>query len=201
MNSQATLTTGKSVQEVLEAAELDAEAAELVESADRLEELVQSLVEAELLTDAISILASALPEREAVGWAWVCAREAHGADPPDAVAHALDAAKAWIREPNDAGRRAAMEAAEAAGLDTPAGLAGFAVFTCGDTFGPADAHPAPPPEGIVGKIVAGCVATAAATGDPSGINERFSGFINRGTELAERIQLWGEPPATSEGDG
>jgi len=56
--------------------------------------------------DALVFGAYLLPRREAVWWACQCVRAISGEAPPDA---ALKAAEAWVRDPEEATRRAALE--------------------------------------------------------------------------------------------
>src|SRR4051812_35401730 len=69
---------------------------------------VATLVERELFADAVAFLAHALPRREAVWWAWVCARKASGPKPTPQVQGALDATERWIVQPTEDHRRQAM---------------------------------------------------------------------------------------------
>src|SRR4051812_46357060 len=71
--------------------------------------------------DAVRFLAYALPKREAVWWACLCARTASGANPPAPIRAALNAAEVWASDPSEENRRAAMPAAEEAGFSTAAG--------------------------------------------------------------------------------
>lgn len=191
------LASGRTVGSVLDAAALEGEAEALAASAETLSVLVDRLFEAGMHREAIAVLAHALPDREAVGWAWVCARDATDPEASEEQLDSLDATKAWIQEPSDEVRRLAMERAEDAGLDTPAGFAGLAAFCCGDSMAPPDLPPAPPPEGIVGSIVSACIAIAASSADPEKIPDQFESFAKRGSELAKRIQLWTSAEADS----
>ena len=87
------------------------------------QEYLSQLMEKGHFEDAVRFLAHALPKREAVWWAWVCARRAADAEPPPKVKASLDATEKWIAQPNDENRRAAMSAAEAADVATAAGCA------------------------------------------------------------------------------
>jgi hypothetical protein len=55
------------------------------------QEFLNLLIQEGLFQDAVSFLAHALPKREAVWWAWVCARRAAGAEPPPKIKESLDA--------------------------------------------------------------------------------------------------------------
>jgi hypothetical protein len=154
---------------------------------------VERLTETRAWVDAIAFLAHALPRRESVWWAYVCARDAAGEPPAATYAASLEATKKWIAEPTGSNRQAALDAAQAAGIATPAGLAGLAAFLCGETLGPPDAPPAPPPEFAAAKAVAGSV-NLAAVHPKTGIEARYADLVKRGIEVADRISLW--TPAT-----
>src|SRR5262245_38242706 len=125
-------------------AELGDEAQALLRDDLAAREYLGVLTEKELLPDAIKFLAHALPKREAVWWAWVCARRAT-ATPPPKIKAALDATEKWIAQPSEEHRHAAMKAAEAAEFKTPAGCAGLAAFFSGPSLAPPG-HPQVPPE-------------------------------------------------------
>ena len=91
-------------------------------------------------------------------------------------------------------RRAAFDAADRAGMATPAGAAGLAAFFSGDSLAPPDSEPAPPPEGLAGRTVAGCVHMSAAWGEPEETTDRYEDYVRRGVELADRVKLWEPPP-------
>src|ERR1039458_1102468 len=71
---------------------------------------VALLLEKALFPDAVRFVAHALPKREAVWWAWVCARRAAGDTPPPPIKAALDATEKWIAQPTHELRRLAMDA-------------------------------------------------------------------------------------------
>ena len=77
------------------------------------------LVDRQLFKDATSFLAYALPNREAVWWAVLCAREAVGPAPPGPAASALRAAEAWVRDPSEENRRAPPGSVQAGGAQFP----------------------------------------------------------------------------------
>lgn len=198
------LKTGKTVDVVCAAAGLSAEALALREAGQGGREYLVRLIEAGLLTDAVSFLAHAMPKREGVWWVWSSAKHAAGPDAAPAIAASLEATRQWIANPVDDLRRAAFAAAEAADFGTPAGCAGVAAFFSGETLGPPDAPPAPPGEFAAAKTIAGGVNLAAAEGDPAGVADRCRDFLARGLEVADRIQLWTAPasqPASSGAEG
>jgi len=191
MNTSDTLlASGKALSAVCEAAELEEDVLMRLDEAEELATFLEGLSGDGLHEPAIAFLAQALPSRQAVGWAWVCAREVTGNEAPTEVEACLEATRAWIQDPTDELRRAAFDAADVAGMDTPAGVAGLAAFFSGDSLAPPDSDPSPPPEGLVGRTVAGCIHISAAWGGPEDIVARYDDFIRRGMELAERVNLW-----------
>lgn len=71
-------------------------------------EFLKDLVAAGRLEDAVMFCAHLLPRREAVWWACGCARALLG-DIPQSRAAGLLAAEAWVYEPDDKHRQAALE--------------------------------------------------------------------------------------------
>ncbi|HTP34812.1 MAG TPA: hypothetical protein VMJ75_21695 [Candidatus Acidoferrales bacterium] len=148
------------------------------------------LIEKGRFKDAIRFLAHAMPKREAVWWAWVCARRSAGTDVPPNIKASLDATEKWIAQPTDEHRRAAMAAAESADLGTPAGAAGAAAFFSSGSIAPADAAPVPPGPFLTAKSVSASVLVAALSGEPEQAADNFRAFLNQGLDVAKRIKLW-----------
>jgi hypothetical protein len=197
MNTSETLLgSGRPLSVVCDAAELEDDVLARLDEAEDLPAFIDGLSGDGFHEPAIAFLAQALPPRQAVGWAWVCAREVTGEGAPPEVEACLEATRAWIQEPSDDLRRAAFDAADAAGMDTPAGSAGLAAFFSGDSLAPADSDPVPPPDELVGRTVAGSVHISAAWGEPEDVMARYGDFLSRGLEFAERVNLW----QTTEGE-
>ncbi|MDQ2667567.1 MAG: hypothetical protein M3Z05_16345 [Gemmatimonadota bacterium] len=151
---------------------------------------VAQLLERDLHADAIRFIAHALPRREAVWWAWVCARKVAGDEPVPAVKAALDATERWIVQPTDEHRRQALHFGEAADFGTPAGCAALAAFMSAGSLAPPHAPPVPPDEFMTAKAVAGSVTLAAVTTEPERAKEKFNEFVKVGLEVADRTRLW-----------
>ncbi|HKV51456.1 MAG TPA: hypothetical protein VJO52_09665 [Gemmatimonadaceae bacterium] len=153
-------------------------------------EYMNALVRQALHVDAVRFLAHALPKREGIWWAWVCARRAAGDTPSPSAQAALDATERWIGQPTDENRRAAMQAAEAAGVATPAGCTALAAFLSGGSLGPAHTPPVPPGEFLTAKAITGAVVASAVSREPEKAPERFQAFIAQGLDVVNRLQLW-----------
>ncbi|MDH3198432.1 MAG: hypothetical protein OEO21_09355 [Candidatus Krumholzibacteria bacterium] len=192
---ESRLKTGRTTAELCAAAELSDAALALRAEGVVGKAYLTALMEAGHFADAVRFLAHALPIREGVWWAWVCARRAAGDEPAPAVAASLDATKTWIAEPTDTNRRAAMAHAEAVEFSTPAGCAGLAAFFSGGSLGPPEHDPVPPAEFMAAKAVAGCILLASVLQEPDKADEKFRAFLQQGLEVAEKTQLWTPPPA------
>lgn len=179
--------------ELSAAAELSEDARALLEGAAAdppQRAFVGALVERELFPDAIAFMAHALPRREAVWWAWVCARKAAGASPKPKVQAALDATERWIVQPTEDNRRQAMQFAEAAEFSTPAGAAALGAFLSSGSLSPPEAPPVPPGEFMTAKAVAGAVTLSAVATEPETAPAKFREFVRLALEVADRTKLW-----------
>jgi len=79
---------------------------------------LQALVAAGKIEDAVTFCAYLLPRREAVWWACGCVKRALGHVAGDRAA-ALLAAEAWVKEPDDGRRQAALEIGTKGHCDHP----------------------------------------------------------------------------------
>lgn len=111
---------------------------------------------------AIRYLGHALPRFEAVAWAahlldlW-----SRSAPPELAERQALDCAIRWIEEPSEEYRRAAHEAAERAGDDSPQRLLAYAVFMSGGSISQPDLPAVQPPQQVCGALAAAAILAGA----------------------------------------
>jgi hypothetical protein len=151
---------------------------------------VALLMERELHADAVRFLAHALPRREAVWWAWVCARKSAGPAPKPAIKAALDSTERWIVEPTEAHRREALTFGEAADFGTAAGCAALSAFMSGGSLAPPDVAPVPPGEFMCAKAVSGSVTLAVVGSEPENVGEKFAEYVRLGLEVADRTKLW-----------
>lgn len=173
-------------------AELGDEAKALLKPSHRPREFVQLLVERGHFPDAIRFLAHAVPRREGIWWAWVCAKRAAQDPVPPPAKAALDATERWITQPSDDNRRAAFRAAEQATFGTPAGCTALAVFLSGGSLAPPQLQAVPPGELQAPKAIAGAVTLAALAGGPDGAPDRFRAFVTQGLDVVDKLKLWGD---------
>jgi hypothetical protein len=140
--------------------------------------------------DAAKFMAHAMPKREAVWWACLCARQAYGAAPPAKEATVLQLAETWVSKPTDENRRAAHQAAEAAQFKNPAGLIGMAIFFSSGSLGPPGQAEVPPAPPLCGNAVGNSVILATVLKEPAKANERYLQFFALGFEVANGKNRW-----------
>ena len=164
--------------------ELDAEGTALLAGAGDAEAALARLEAARRMTEALRLLAHALPKREAVWWACMCARAVPdpASRPEDAAA--LEAAEQWVRRPDEPGRRAAMSPAEKAGFRSTEAWAAVAAFWSGGSMAPEGQPAVPPGEHLTGVAVAGAVVLAAVRVAPEHAEARHGRFIASARDIA-----------------
>jgi len=168
---------------VLARADLAPEAAAAATGAPDAASALMRIVQAGMMADAARFIAHALPKREAVWWACMCAR-ATAPEPPPPDAEALAAAEAWVRKPAEELRRAAMAKAEAAGFRSPEAWAAVGAFWSGGSMAPAGQPVVPPADHLTGVAVAGAVSLAAVRREPEKAEATLRRFVDGGLDIA-----------------
>jgi hypothetical protein len=164
--------------------ELDAEGAALLDGATDAASGIERLVAAGRMPEAVRLTAHALPKREAVWWACMCARAVP--DPALAPADivALDAAERWVRRPDDAARRGAETAAQKTQFRSAEAWAAMGAFWSGSSMAPEGQPMVPPAEHLIGVAVAGAVVLAAVRIKPERQGARFLRFLDAARDIA-----------------
>jgi len=153
-------------------------------------ESARALVKAGLAEDAVSLLAQALTRRAAAWWACRVTRlEAGGSATPKEL-RAIEAAEAWVRQPEQLKAYAAQDAANVAGLASPAGCAALATFLAGDSLAPPHLDPLPPLPHLAGMAAAGAVKLAAARRAPAEPSQELRRMIDAGFAIAAGTDTW-----------
>jgi hypothetical protein len=162
------------------------DALKLLEGAATTGDALARLQAAGCLHEAATLAAHALPKREAVWWACMCAAAVPpvGALPP-ADAQARAAAEAWVRQSSaDALRRQAWAAAQASGFNSPEAWAAVGAFWSGGSMAPEGQPTVPPAEHLTGVAVSGAVLMAAVRGKPERALERRQRFLAAARDIA-----------------
>lgn len=184
------LRSGPDLAAVCAGIELTPEATALLRPEHDERGFVRALLDAQQFPDAVRYMSFALPTREAIWWAWSCARRTLPPEPPAPVVEALAATERWIAQPSEENRRPLLALAEAASPGTPAGAASLAVYFSGGSITPPNVPPVPPPVGAAAQAITGSVTLAAVSPPPDKAPERFRQFVEQAMEVAVRIQLW-----------
>ena len=165
--------------------ELGPEASAAVAGAQTAAEGIERLEAAGFGIEAARLASHALPKREAVWWACMCADSVPGARPADADVAARLAAEAWVREPGDDGRRrAAWDAALMTDFKSPEAWAAVGAFWSGGSMSPPGQPVVPPGEHLTGVAVSGAVTLASVRGHPERAGDRLQRFIGAAKDIA-----------------
>jgi len=164
--------------------ELDAEGHKLLEGAPDAATAIERMQAAGRPRDAVRIAAHALPKREAVWWACMCARASPDpkATPDDAAA--VDAAEAWVRKPDEKARRAAMAAAEKAKFNSAEAWAAVGAFWATGSMLPEGQPETPAPDHLTGGAITGAIILAAVRIKPATQDERLVRFLGSARDIA-----------------
>lgn len=141
---------------------------DLLQHASRPLELLNLLQQHSLLRPSTALLCYALPEREAVWWACMCVLHTAPAAFPEAQRRALDAAQAWVWQPDPTRRRDSASAAKEAGYVSAAAFAARAGFA---------ARLSDPLSMRAGRRVEAAVRLAATWDGTERTNARLQRFI------------------------
>lgn len=169
---------------ILARLELEPESEEALAGAQDALQGIEQLAEAGKLVEAARLVAHALPKREAVWWACMCARAVP--DPalkPEDLA-SLAAAEAWVRRPEERARRAAAEIAEKTSFKSAEAWAAMGAFWSGGSLAPEGMADVPPGEHLTGVAIAGAIVLASVRVSVERQNERLLKFLDSARAIA-----------------
>jgi hypothetical protein len=173
------------LEDVLARCELPAEALALVAGVGDTAAVIGILAKNDYLVEAARVFAHALPKREAVWWACMCALHTAPEPLPEADRKARELAEQWVRSQNDEVRRSAMNEARNAGFQSPEAWAGVAAFWSGDSLVAPDAvQKVAPPAHLTGVAVAGAVTLASVRAKPARKDARLALFLGSARDIA-----------------
>ena len=154
-----------------------AEALPILDASADVADALQRLEAAGMLMQATRLAAHAMPRREGVWWACMCAAHTAPHDLCPADRAAQSAAEAWVRNPSDGHGRAAMAAAEGSSYASPEAWAAVGAFWSGPSMAPAGQPAVPPAPHLAGVAIGGAVALAAVRTDPAQQEARLLRFL------------------------
>jgi hypothetical protein len=145
---------------------------------------LNDLLAAKNLGEAVQFFAFALPAREAVWWACLCSRATLPDPVPPPLQEAVDAAEAWVRNPTEDHRRAAMSRGKATDRKSPAAWAAIAAFWSGGSLAPENLPEVPPAPHLMGCAVAAAVTLAAVKSEPQLADQKRARFLASAIDIA-----------------
>ena len=159
---------------------------ELLEDEPSPPEFLQLLIDNKQYHDAILFLAHALPAREAVWWACVCARY-HAEEGGARYQLSLKAAETWVYEPNELNRRVCERYSEEGDFATAVDWLCAAAFWGGGSIAPKDAAIMEAPAYLYSQGVTGAIVMLAGWGDPDEAvkEQRYEQYIKHGINIAD----------------
>jgi len=180
---------------VLSRAALPPQAEESVRGCVDIADALDRLQAAGLAPEAVRLLAHALPKREGVWWACMCAAATAPHDLSDSDRLARECAELWVRRQSDTVRREAMAHAEAGGFMTAEAWTGIAAFWSGDSTAPPGKPAIPPLPEQAGAAIGAAVTLASVRGDGKRFAERLQRFLDSGRDIASGGQGRMQPEA------
>lgn len=176
--------TTDSASDLAESADLESPATDLLEEGMRPEAFVERLREQELWTEAIAVMARALPVREAIGWACLCDRSTPPEEDDPRHEALLTAVERWIREPTDEHRRQALDLAQDEPDQSSGQMLGMATGYSAGEVQVGNNPPVEVPTDTIPPMIAGAVMIAASRVEPEEAEETRRRFVQRAVEVA-----------------
>jgi hypothetical protein len=170
--------------DVLQRCNVPPEAQDAIAGMQDIMGIIQALTQAGFPIEATRVFAHALPKREAVWWACMCATHTSPAEIAEGDRKARELSELWVRQQTDEIRRNAMEEAKRAGFQSPEAWAAVAAFWSGDSLTPLNTPPVAPPVHLTGVAVAGAVALASVRGAPNRQPQRLALFLQSAHDIA-----------------
>lgn len=141
------------------------------------------LLERGLPTDALVLVARALPKRYVVAWACECFKTLLANRPrtSDVDRAGLALAQQWLADPAEEKRRAALDFAEAGEFGTPGAWLAASAGWNGGSLLPRGYDPIPPPDHLPAEAAVAALRLAASEGpDYAGL---VSAFVARALQI------------------
>jgi hypothetical protein len=148
-------------------------------------EFLQSLVAAGKIEDAVTFCSYLLPRREAVWWACGCARVSLGHIAGDCAAGLL-AAEAWVEEPDDTRRQAALDIGTRGHCDDPLTWVALAAGWTGGFLVSGPQHSIPMPQHMTARATRTAILISALGVKRDQRPAYLHACVADGTRLAEQ---------------
>lgn len=184
MDNQWKKVTAEKVPDIVDVNDLEADSQALLKPGMRPEVYIHELSAAEKWPDAIKIMSRALPPREAVWWACVCARQMDGFLGEKSELAALEAAEKWVFKPTDENRLAAFKRAQESHPKSAGTMSALAVAFSGPKMLVAEDQFMDVDTALFPQMVDAAVMAAACEKQGKKIIEQFQQFLKSGEDIA-----------------
>ncbi|OUS13024.1 hypothetical protein A9Q89_04435 [Gammaproteobacteria bacterium 53_120_T64] len=146
-------------------------------------QVIAKLLAEEKYHDAVTMLAHALPKREAVWWVCLAVRKELG--PEDKLdAACVVATELWVREPSELNRKAAKKLGDGRKKKSAAAWSATAASWCTGNMLDDDATLVAPPDFLYAHAVAAGITLAAVAAGPKQMAASYQLFMRQGFDLA-----------------
>ena len=169
---------------IIDLKELKAESIALLGADMWPEKFIDELSVADRWVDAIKVLAHALPRREAVWWACMCATqvESLAAEPEEQAA--LESAEKWVFKPTDEHRLDAFQRAQKSRSSSLGTMCALAAAFSQEKLPIAKDQEIEVDIAEFPKLISGTIVMAASMRDKAEFNEWLQNFLASGTNIA-----------------
>ncbi len=170
--------------DIIDADDLDVGSKDLLNPEMRPETYIRELCSAGMWSDAVKVMARALPPREAVWWACVCARRIDFlADDADEIA-ALKAAEQWVYKPTSQNQADAFRLAQESDSRSAGMLAALAAAGSEGKLPLIDGQYTDLESSVFPQLLYAVVMISAATNGAEQINEQLRQMLSSGEDIA-----------------
>ncbi len=170
--------------DIIDANDLDADSVELLNADMRPESFIGELSAAKKWRDAVKVMTRALPPREVVWWACVCARQLKALSGNTSEIAALVAAEKWVNKPTEENRREAFRLAQESAAASAGTMCALAAAFSGGKLPVAENQEIDLESSVFPDIVDAVVMTAAAEKPGEQIDEQLQCFLASGKDIA-----------------
>ena len=160
------------------------EAAEALQGCTEIADAIDRLEAAGFGYEAVRVLAYALPKRESVWWACMCAQATAPADLGERHRLARETTELWVRQQKEEQRRAAYDHGKAVEFASPEAWAAIAAFWSGGSISLPDLPPVPATPDACGKAAGVAITLSAVRGRGDRQAERLKRFLESGRNIA-----------------
>ena len=143
---------------------------------------IESLLGGPTPEDAVGFCAYMLPRREAVWWACQCIRATNQPIGSDDL-KLLELAENWVKEPEEANRKAALAAGMAAAEKRPAAWAALGAGWSGGSMVDDPERPVVPPNYLTAQTVRAAVLTTLAQAATKERGKHLAASVQRAIKL------------------